>query len=38
VIPLGRLGRPQDVADAILFLLSPASSFVVSVTGGELTL
>lgn len=28
VIPLGRLGRPEDVADAILFLLSPASSFL----------
>jgi NAD(P)-dependent dehydrogenase (short-subunit alcohol dehydrogenase family) len=42
VIPLGRIGQPADVADAILFLLSPASSFitghVVSLTGGELML
>lgn len=40
VIPLGRIAVPTDVADAILFLLSPASSFitghVVNLTGGEL--
>jgi 3-oxoacyl-[acyl-carrier protein] reductase len=40
VIPLGRIALPEDVADAILFLLSPASSFitghVVNLTGGEL--
>ncbi|MCE5266722.1 MAG: 3-oxoacyl-[acyl-carrier-protein] reductase [Planctomycetaceae bacterium] len=33
-IPLGRLGDPQDVADAVLFLVSPAASFV---TGHILT-
>jgi NAD(P)-dependent dehydrogenase (short-subunit alcohol dehydrogenase family) len=40
VIPLGRIGRPEDVADTILYLLSPASSYmtgdVISLTGGEL--
>ncbi len=40
VIPLGRIAVPTDVAEAILFLLSPASSFitghVVNLTGGEL--
>ncbi|MGE0733449.1 MAG: SDR family NAD(P)-dependent oxidoreductase [Alphaproteobacteria bacterium] len=40
VIPLGRIAQPADVAEAILFLLSPASSFVtghvVNLTGGEL--
>ncbi len=29
--PLGRLGEPEDVADAVLYLLSPASSFVTGV-------
>ena len=40
VIPLGRLGEPGEVADAVLFLLSPASSYstgqVINVNGGEL--
>jgi len=33
-IPLGRLGHPQDVADAVLFLASEAAAFV---TGQVLT-
>lgn len=40
VIPLGRIGEPADVAGAVLYLLSPASSFitgqVVNLMGGEL--
>jgi len=36
--PLGRLGRPEDIANATLFLVSPLSSWmtgqVVSVSGG----
>lgn len=31
--PLGRIGQPQECADAVIYLLSPASSFV---TGAEL--
>ena len=39
--PLGRLGEPDDVADAVLFLCSPAarwvSGAVLTVDGGTLT-
>ena len=38
--PLGRLGSPQDVADAVLFLASEAASFItghVLVVDGGLT-
>ncbi|HEY0733550.1 MAG TPA: glucose 1-dehydrogenase [Herpetosiphonaceae bacterium] len=28
IYPLGRIGKPQDVADAVLFLCSDASSFI----------
>jgi NAD(P)-dependent dehydrogenase (short-subunit alcohol dehydrogenase family) len=31
-IPLGRLGSPLDVAEAICFLLSPSSAFITGVT------
>lgn len=30
--PLGRLGRPEDVTGAILFLLSPAAAFITGQT------
>jgi NAD(P)-dependent dehydrogenase (short-subunit alcohol dehydrogenase family) len=38
-VPLGRLGRPEDIAQAIVFLASPSASFVsgeiVHVNGGK---
>jgi len=41
VVPLRRLGRPEDVADACLFLASPAARWITGVTltvdGGVLT-
>jgi 3-oxoacyl-[acyl-carrier protein] reductase len=39
--PLGRFGRPEDIADAILFLASEASSWITGITldisGGRVT-
>lgn len=31
-VPLGRLGRPQDVAEAVLYLCSPAASYMTGAT------
>lgn len=40
-VPLGRMGRPEDIAEATLFLLGPSSSWitgqVLHVNGGEFT-
>ena len=32
VPPLGRLGTPQDIADAVLFLTGPGASFITGIT------
>ena len=38
-IPVGRLGRPEEIAHAVAFLASPESSFVtganLDVNGGQ---
>ena len=31
VVPLGRIAQPDEVADVVMFLSSPRSSFVVGV-------
>ncbi len=40
-IPIGRLGRPEDVARAVTFLVAPDADFmngaVLDVNGGEFT-
>jgi len=40
MVPLGRLGEPEDIAEAVLFLASPASNFItgtiLDVNGGIL--
>lgn len=37
-VPMGRLGRPEEIADAVLWLCSPGSSFIIgqalAVDGG----
>ena len=38
-IPLGRIGEPSEIADAVVFMASPLSSFItgqtLSVDGGQ---
>jgi 3-oxoacyl-[acyl-carrier protein] reductase len=40
MVPLGRLGQPEDIAEAVIFLGSQASNFitgvVLDVNGGML--
>jgi len=37
-VPMGRVGRPEEIADAVLWLCSPTSSYVtgqaIAVDGG----
>ncbi|KAI2627608.1 NAD(P)-binding protein [Hypoxylon sp. NC1633] len=30
-VPMGRIGRPEEIADAVLFLCSPRSSFITGI-------
>ena len=40
LVPIGRIGTPEDVASAVLFLASPEASFItgeiLDVNGGTL--
>jgi 3-oxoacyl-[acyl-carrier protein] reductase len=39
LIPLGRIGKPEEVAEMVCFLLSPLASYIsgqtIAVSGGE---
>jgi 3-oxoacyl-[acyl-carrier protein] reductase len=41
-VPLGRIGTPEDVANAVVFLASPVGSYItgqhITVDGGNLCL